>query len=411
MHQLLDTPDLEWKPGESQDPEPSWGIPLPNDIRVSNVSLLAEPKQDDTRDSPRRALVFVYSPDTGSSECGYLVFRLQVFRNRVSTLNSTPDPYVARRPFYVMAHTILRASLKQDRSIGPVTSIFIAGANFKFDLIRTKRKRSESVNDNDEFLITLGVNHTPGGIYGLSVFKSGKTIIAPLSKFQVSKYQTSDLLLSGCVTTTQQIQVVSIVWNIELLNGEILSWSVPSFIAPPTDPLNTCKMDISNMYNTCLKPADTKQPKGLRHPFNVCKDDGCRNQMEYLVLGRLCEVGSISDWAFQSTSGSQFDISLGLVPESSFGSVLRCGQNSQKFRRSQIGGVESKLFSSNILDMNTYSQSVFMITPPAFVISLYALFLEEASIRMDNVSNTSSTTLRERNDRLKVRDFQTFERF
>ena len=40
LHQLMDTPDLEWQPGESQDPDPTWGIPLPTDMTATNISLL-----------------------------------------------------------------------------------------------------------------------------------------------------------------------------------------------------------------------------------------------------------------------------------------------------------------------------------------------------------------------------------
>ena len=39
LHQLMDTPDLEWQPGESQDPDPTWGIPLPTDMTATNISL------------------------------------------------------------------------------------------------------------------------------------------------------------------------------------------------------------------------------------------------------------------------------------------------------------------------------------------------------------------------------------
>ncbi|VEU38694.1 unnamed protein product [Pseudo-nitzschia multistriata] len=385
MHQLLDTPDLEWKPGESQDPEPSFGIPLPKDIKVTNISLLPQPQNGLSRRSgdPRKAVVLVYSPDL-EIECEFLVLRLQVFRNKVPSSHAVGESYVARRPFYVMAHTALRASMKHDKLPGSVTSAFIAGASFKYDLTKSAEKKSNSNIGDNELLVTLGLNRTSGGMYAYSAFEHGNLRIASLSNLQVSKYQLSDIVVFGAPSDVDLMPVVKFVWNIELLNGDLVCWSVPSSVAPKHDQIDDYMADLSiqNETNNQRTPG-VKGPKGLRPPFFVC-DEKCTNKNERLALGTLCEVGSVSDWAFQSSSGCQTDISLGVVPQSGFGCVLRSGQKSQKFARSQIGDIGSGLFSSNLLDMNTYSQSVFVITPPAFVISLYALLLEAASIRMDS---------------------------
>ena len=402
----MDTPDLEWKPGESQDPEPSFGIPLPKDIRVTNISLLPQPEQGLSRghNNPRKAVVLVYSPDMASAECEYLVFKLQVFRNKVLSSRSVAESYIARRPFYVMAHTALRASMKHEKWLGPVTSVFIAGVCFQYDLRKPKRKKPASKIKNNEFLVTLGVNYTSGGIYAFSVFKEGKTCIACLSNFQASKYQLSDIVFAGAPLNAERIPMVRFVWNIELLNGDLISWSVPSFVAPSLDQFDDYGSRFSTTDETYFRMHGIKRPKGLRSPFLVC-DEKCTDKAERLALGTLCEVGTVTDWAFQSSSGCQADISLGLVPQSGIGCVLRCGQKSQKFTRSQIGDIGNSTFSSNILDiMNTHSQSLFLITPPAFVISLYALLLEAASIRMDPQLQESSMMLTDKKSYLKVRN-------
>ena len=402
----MDTPDQEWKPGESQDPEPSWGIPLPKDIRVTNLSLLSEPQQDQYssgHDNPRRAVVLLYSPDIASGECDYLLFRLQVFRNNVSDSQSA-EAYVARRPYYVMAYKMLQTSMKHIRWSGLVTSAFIAGACFQFDLRKSKGKKLTAGIENEDFIVTLGVVRTPGGMHALSVFKYGKTRVAPLSIFEVSKYQLSDLILTDDLSsTTDKISSVRFVWSIELLNGEVVCWSVPSIVASKLHQFDTLRADYSPTEDVYFRPRDIKRPKGLGRPFLVCEENS-RNNNECWILGTLCVVGSVSGWALQSSPGCQFDIALGQVPQSMFGCVLRSGQNSQKVARSQIGDIDSHIFSSNILKMSTYSQSPFMITPPAFVISLYALLLEAASIRMDLLSEESPLLLHGQQNCLKVRN-------
>jgi len=398
MNQLMDTPDLEWKPGESQDPDPSFGIPLPKDIRVTNISLLCETEQGLPRGhgNPRRAVVLVYSPDKVSTECEYLVFRLQVFRNKLASSHSTTESYISRRPFYVMAESTLRASMKHDRFIGPVTSAFLAGASFQYDLRKSEMKKvvSKMIDSEHDFLVTLGVNRTSGGMHALSVFKDGRSCTANLSNFQASKCHLSDIVLSEVASNADRKPVVRYAWSIELLNGEILSWHVPSFVAPLLQG-DDCEMGILDVQERRFGMPGVKQPKGLCPPILVC-NESCASKAERFTLGTLCAVGSVSDWAFQSSSGCQTDISLGSVPQSRFGCVLRCGQKTQKLRRSQIGDIATGTFASNILDMKTYSQSMFSITPPAFVISLYTLLLEAASMQPGSHVEDSKTVEEER---------------
>jgi len=295
--------------------------------------------------------------------------------------------------------------MKNKRWVGPVTSAFIAGACFQFDLRKLKRKKSTSGTglENEDFLVTLGVTHSPGGIHALSIFNNGKTRVAPLAKFEVSKYQLCDLVLSDDISSADRMPIVKFVWSIELLNGEVICWSVPSIVASQPDQLDTLRADSSAVEEIVLRSPGIKRPKGLGRPFLVCEENR-RNKNVRWILGTLCEVGSVSEWALQSSSGCQFDIALGQVPQSLLGCVLRSGQNSQKFARSQIGDIDSRIFSSNILEMNVYSQSPFLITPPAFVISLYALLIEAASTRMDLLSGGSPLILNNHKDRLKVRN-------
>jgi hypothetical protein len=396
MHQLLDTPDLEWKPNESQDPEPSWGIPLPKDIRATNISILAEPQQDQStcHGDLRRAVVLLYSPGIASTECDYSVFRLQVSRNKITSSPSAG-------PYYVMSHKIVQASIKNNGDLlGPVSSAFVAGAWFQFDLRRLGGNHATTKEEEKEdFAVTLGVNRTPGGMLAFSISKKLQTCVATLTKSEVSKFQLSDAVPSNQnLSNSDKCSVFRFVWNIELLNGEVLCWSVPSVVTSHRNQDDTPR-------NASIRRPDTKQPKGLCRPSLVCNENNIDEGQRW-IHGTLCEVGSASDWALQSSSGCQFDIALGQVPQSNYGCVLRSGQSSQKFGRTQLGDIDSHVFSSNILEADMNSQSPFLMTPPAFVTSLFTLFLEAAYIRMGILSKESPILLDDLKSQLKVCNFR-----
>ena len=404
----MDTPDLEWKPGESQDPEPSWGIPLPKDVRVTSISLLPEPELEEDRfddhSKPRRAIALVYAPDLATAECNYLLFRLQVFRNKVSSSYSS-DPYIARRPFYVMAQTTIRDSINCHDYSGPVTSAFVASACFQYDLRPSKKKKTVGIDEVD-LIATIGVARSPGGMQALSVFKNGETCASSLTNSEVSKYQLSDQILSGVFSTINRAPIIRLVWRIELLNGNAICWSAPSILGSYPDGLESLRVEPSSMEGIHDNTPGSKRSKGLDRP-SLVRSKSTLGKNENWLLGTLCEVGSVSDWAIQSTFGCQFDISLGHVPHLMFGCVLRCGQNSQKFSgsRDQLAGTDGQIFSSNFLESKSFSQSPFMITPPAFVISLYTLLLELAYIQMDLKEAKLSSNIDTLKNRLQVRKF------
>ena len=397
----MDTPDLEWKPGESQDPEPSLGISLPKDIRVTNIVLLSDPVLDQSNDhkKSRRALVIIYSP---SLECDYLIFRLQVFCNKVPSSHSS-EPYIARRPFFVMTQNIMKANINDKNSSGPVTSIFIASAYFHFDLRQSKRKKTTPETNVSDFIATLGVVRSPGGLEAVSLLKNGESYFAPLSRFEVSRYQLSDHIHNGVLQNDKHTQNLKFVWTIELLNGNMICWSVPSNSSIQSDPCDGLDADGSTVTDeTYFDLTRTKRIKGLDRPFAIRgENSSCKD--EHLILGTICEVGSASDWAIQPTFGCQFDILLGQVPRVPFGCVLRCGQSCQKITSGQVGRIDIQDLSLNFLEFDSFSQSSFSITPPAFVIPLYTLFLEEASIRMDIQAKQRLLHVENLKNRLQVR--------
>ncbi len=398
VHQLMDTPDQEWNPGESQDPEPSWGIPLPKEVNVTSISLLSqpEPNQDalESSSSPRRAIALLYSPDVLREEDNYLVFRLQVFRNKVSA-NHSYEPYISRRPFYVMARESVRGNMSYCNFSGSITSAFIAGASFHFDLRQSKKKNNTNDVGDGDFVATLGFACTPGGMYALSVFQNRERRAASLTNYEVSKYQLSDRISCDLSSSTTSSPIIKLIWTIELLNGNVISWSAPSVFGSFSDVIGPLKNDYFIAQEMNKRVASSKP---FDRPSLVC--DVGTDKTENWFLGTVCDVGTVSDWAIQSTFGCQPDVSLGPVPLMMFGCVLRCGQNSQKYARDQLEDVDNRIFAS---DSKTFSQSPFKITPPAFVISLYTLLLEAAFIQMDINAAESLSFVDDFKKRLQVR--------
>jgi hypothetical protein len=119
-------------------------------------------------------------------------------------------------------------------------------------------------------------------------------------------------------------------------------------------------------------------------------------------------VGTSSDWMQQSSSGCQADIAMGPVPRSSYGCGLRAGQGSKKVHRMAISEFSGEEFSTNVLVSEVYGPSDFLMTPPAFVPSLYSMFLEAAYARTEvavieeSKAEGSSEVLNEENTRISV---------
>jgi len=404
LHQLMDTPDLEWQPGESQDPDPTWGIPLPTDMTATNISLLSEPEEEQSggRKIPRRAVALVYSADLETMKYKCLVFQLQVTRNKVSSSRSS-EPYVVRRPFYVMALNVFNTCMNEKYCPGPVTSAFIASANFQFDLRQSSRRKSKLEIEEKHCIATLGVARSPGGIHAVSLFKNGETSVASLSKHEISKYHLSDQIMHSVLSNGICAPATRLVWTIELLNGNVICWSVPLINKSQTSTVDKLDVHSPSPEEIPIYFSDPKRPKGLQRPYPICNANSPdKDKNERGLLGTIFEIGNVSDWAMQSTFGSQLDISLGYMPQSVFGCVLRCGQTSQNISRGQIGGIDDKIFSSNVLEVNSFSQSPFIITPPAFLTSLYTLLLEETYIKMDSQVIKSSLKLDGMKNRLEV---------
>jgi hypothetical protein len=149
-HQLLEASDA--KPGLTDETilEPSWGIPLPKDVEATSISLLAEPTaaRSNYVQKPRRAVVFVSSTNMDTSEMDYATFQLQVAANtkKIDNNSTFSESYLERKPYVVRVKASVHGTLKNGaRSGGPISSVLLAGASFRFDLDPSDGKKTKSL--------------------------------------------------------------------------------------------------------------------------------------------------------------------------------------------------------------------------------------------------------------------------
>eukprot|EP00980_Cylindrotheca_fusiformis_P001288 scaffold333_cov133-Cylindrotheca_fusiformis.AAC.14 len=345
-HQLLKPMETDENKVESQ--ASPLGIPLMKNIKATSLSILAEPhSKNKAVKQSRRAVVFVSSTDTNASEVNYVTFQLQLCKKEENGSE--------KRSIMILARNVISGILKDGtRSVGPISSVYLAGASFRFDLKNP-----------------VGVTRTPGGLEVISLDSANRAWTAPvISADEVSKIWLIDIVHGG------NRRLDSFVWAVELLNGDLFCWSVPSLLGSPDG-------DAEEFHLSWLiKDSKIDRPKGLRPPTLVCKRES-RNEKKRFLLGILSHVGTSSNWMQQSSAGCQTDIAMGPVPRSSYGCGLRAGQGSKNVNRAAVGGFSGEEFSTNILNAELFGPGEFLMTPPAFVPSLYSMFVEAAYLRTE----------------------------
>mmetsp|Transcript_32073 Transcript_32073/g.77927 ORF Transcript_32073/g.77927 Transcript_32073/m.77927 type:complete len:802 (-) Transcript_32073:461-2866(-) len=287
-----------------------------------------------------------------------------------------------KRSISILTRKTVSGILKDGtRSIGPISSIFLAGASFRFDLQARCTATSTS-----SLVATVGVVRSPGGLEVISFDARNKACKSTIVHAdEVSKISLVD------IAHGVSRRVDTFVWAIELLNGDMFCWSVPSLLGPAIDETN-------EFYS--LIPMDgygTIKPSILQPPVRVCKRDR-RNKMMRYAMGVVSHAGASSDWMQQSAFGCQTDVFVGPIPRSSYGCGLRAGQSCRKNRRAGLDDTSDDNFAANINVSESYGTSNFMITPPSFVPSLYSMHVETAYRRVRMAQRDDSQTSEELKD-------------
>ncbi len=325
--------------------------------------------------------MLVSSTNPGTCDMDYSCYRLQVCK--VETNIPLADSYHELKPYCVITKEAIHGPLKNGaRSVGPISSVFLAGASFDFDLLSSSKN---SEDDEDEMIVTLGIVRSPGGIEAVNLTGTNKAFISSiLDDNEVSKICLADIM--GCNNANpyngRNVLINAFVWTIELLNGHLYCWTVPYKLRG--------RKGMDMHLPLFFRDERMARPKGLCPPHLVCTKESREKRIRY-NLGIICHIGRSSDWMQQSSSGTQSDISLGLVPDSGFGCVLRAGQDARTLHRSGIGGdFDTDLFASDFLESEVYGPSEFLMMPPVFVPSLYMLLLEAAFLRTQPKLETGS---------------------
>lgn len=240
----------------------------------------------------------------------------------------------------------------------------------------------------EEFVLTLGVVRSSGGIEALCLSYNGRSWFSPVvDADEVSKLWLSDVVCWSRLYDKKKVTLIpvdSFNWVIELLNGELYCWSVPFLAESGCDDGEALQprdmYDLAFLVGEASKGEVVSKPKGLAPPSMVCKRPNRETKRRYL-LGTLTHIGSSSDWMQQSSYGCRVDTNLGSVPQSSFGCILRAGQSSKRLYRPATGDIDTDLFAKDFMCSEVYKSSEFTMTPPAFLPSLYTMFVEAAYIR------------------------------
>eukprot|EP00934_Nitzschia_sp_Nitz4_P000493 Nitzschia sp. Nitz4//scaffold146_size56529//4623//10014//NITZ4_006569-RA/size56529-augustus-gene-0.20-mRNA-1//-1//CDS//3329536614//493//frame0 len=378
-HQLLEPSKL--KPVKNDESrQSSWGVPLPSDMKATGLTFLAETVPNKRSHHLRRAVVVATRSDMKKVGLEFAYFQLQVTTQN-SKVVVDAESYSELMPFRVVAQMKASGlhSLK-DHPVGSLSSVFLGGCSFVFDLDQDNDETKSEKKD----LAIFGLVHTPGGLEAMTLHESGDTDVAPVMvEKEISSVRLGDVM-EDCSQVAPESQLSqSFVWTVKLLNGQLHTWMVPSGTWD--------SMEVRTAPPLGAWETSALHPKGLAPPAWV-KSKGDDNPDLPGAFGVVCHIGSSADWLQHSSSGTQGDISLGIVPESNFGCALKAGQKSIKLQRSGLGGdFDPDLFAGDFLDTNVFCLTETDLIPPVFVPSAYMMVLEIAHIRLAMLKTRESS--------------------
>jgi hypothetical protein len=334
----------------------SWGIPLDRRSERATLSLLSEPYS-----TKRRGVVLLTYPTTGTHDFDYQVYRLQ-------TQKADWSPMFTERlhesmPYVVRVQELLHGSVaKATKPASALWSTFLAGASFDFDL---ELDDYEKLGEED-MVATIGVVRCPGGLDAVALLGRKTYSDSVLNHGETTKVSMCDIVCSSRQHTAPNSanhSVDAFVWKVELLTGETYCWMVPNRIHGEATDIGTRQF-----------PCDEVTPRlqGLCPPMVVGRHKSARH-----TVGILCRIGASSSWMQQSSLGTQSDATLGGIPDSGFGCILRAGQHVRVAHCPGLSGnPESELYEPRQLQM----------LPPAFLPSIYMFLLEAAHLRVESVA-------------------------
>jgi len=330
-----------------------YGLALPSGFRIQSMSIMKDPSVDATSNSPHRALLLLSYVSSHEGACGssikYTMYQLQTKQSS----NGKIELVLARDTAYG------RIPLQLDSSpdlfaVETVTSIFLAGGSFVFDLDDTGDNKGEEASH--ETIAMVGVTTLFQDLVAVCISPSGPTLYRPslleksiLDESSCMGHRKSLIVsywVSGTISSEKGCRIA---WNIAKNDGKVYCWSVPC---------------------TTMKCTLLGQNQSLQfHSPGLEK---------HSVMGEICHLGQSSLWMNGATN-SEREVSLGPYRPLDIGCVLYAGQRSRK-SPSPEGPASFHVTSCSI-------------GPPQFTPFLYVSFLEVSSSSADSGGNETNAIL------------------
>jgi hypothetical protein len=370
-HRMLDANHQLLRPASDSILGYRWGIRLPNSFSPACLDVLEQPASSKAllNDPPSRKAVVLLADSSVLTQ--YQVFQLQVFSRKSDSATS----YAERKSYAAIGRC------SASGTIGYSASIFLASASFGFELHPRKLARPYERLD-DRYIATCGVIKAyGGGVDALMVSEAGvlstKRVLDPVDSCggASAASELSRYWLANIVTSDDD---VSFAWVLQMADGRLLCWAVPCITDHNEEDARSETLTASD--GSCVSTTNHVDLVGRLTP-------------ETCFFGTTCPAGNTSTWMQQSSAATNHDFSLGCVPGSRFGCILSVGQACRKLHRSLCDDFERDLFRPDFLDHDLLGPTDFILSPPAYIASVFAMILDTVETRAPSTNDADVDTL------------------
>jgi hypothetical protein len=337
-HQLLSS--------QSKGVNSKWGIKLSDRFSSARLDILPEPKADSeiklSAATTRRAVILI---SDASDAAAYEVYQLQIIEGNSAGF---AESYLDLQPFTVVGNC---ASVG---TVGSCCDLFLAGASFRFDC-----RQFESFSADDGlYVATLGIiRPATGGVDAIAISANSVTAFGKVvERFPSVDPKISEVVNYWLSTIISDADRVYFFWCLQLANGSLITWVVPTF-------------PIDMKYNNLSGPSIASNG----WPFLSKGFESVHPKVS--ILGQTSKAGTLSKWMQQSSSGTRTDFPLGCVPGSFFGCLLRSMQACRKLHQSVCLENDSEPFRLDFLDHDVLYPGDLVLSPPVSITSVYSLLL------------------------------------
>ena len=233
----------------SLDSDRKVGIALPKGLKPNAISILAEPtgnRKDARRGSPisSRAVLLISSARS-DAPVTYMAYQLQALESTPVSVIDALDNQNTSQVLSRLCSTGRISSMGISSTQGHISSPFLAGASFQFDLTQSAALVGF---DSHAHVATIGIIHADGSLSAVCVTPFGPSfggLVIPKayqkdgSKSQLTNFWLSDVIEGGQLQskymggedlTSKATRENSFIWTLARNDGRVFSWRVPFFL-------------------------------------------------------------------------------------------------------------------------------------------------------------------------------------